>query len=131
LHKISLQFDLKSIRLHLLPIIENTWQKFVPGMLHFSFLLSIFKKHNLIIAIRLLRLPIRKQIILFCMRTGKISVRTALLSIGTDGIYLLTANIYTCTARIYARTGKIYVRTDKIYVRTDRIYVRTGSISVV
>ena len=124
MHKISLQFDLKSIRLHLLPIIENTWQKFVPGMLHFSFLLSIFKKHNLIIAIRLLRLPVRKQIILFCMCTGKISVRTALLSIGTDGIYLRTANIY-------ARTGKIYVRTGRIYVRTDRIYVRTGSISVV
>ncbi len=86
----------------------------MPAVLHISLLVSIFKKHNLKIAIRLLKLAVRKQIILFCMRTGKINVRTALLGIGTARIYLRTANIY-------ARTGKIYVRTDKIYMRTDRI----------
>jgi hypothetical protein len=131
LHKTSLRFVLKSIRLHLLPTYENTWQKFVPAVLHISLLVSLLKKHNLKIAIRLLKLPVRKQIILFCMRTVKINVLTALLGIGTDGIYLRTADIYGCTDRIYGRTGKIYVRTDRIYVRTDRIYVRTGSISVV
>ena len=119
-----MRFVLKSIRLHLLPTYENTWQKFVPAVLHISLLVSLFKKHNLKIAIRLLKLPVRKQIILFCMRTCKIYVRTALLGTGTAGIYIRTANMYACTDRIYGRTGKIYVRTD-------RIYVRTGSISVV
>jgi hypothetical protein len=96
----------------------------VLGMLHISLLVSLFKKHNLKIAIRLLKLPVHKQIILFCMRTGKINVLTALLGIGTARLYLRTANMYACT-------DKMYLRTDRIYARTDRIYVRTGSISVV
>ena len=100
-------------------------------MLHISFLLAIFKKHNLINAIRLLKLAVRKQIILFCMRTGKISVRTAILGIGTARIYLRTANMNACTDKMYLRTARIYARIGRIYVRTDRIYVRTGSISVV
>jgi hypothetical protein len=108
----------------LLPINKNTWQKLMLGVLYISLLVSLFKKHNLIIAIRLLKLAVRKQIILFCMRTGKINVRTAILGIGTARIYLRTANMYVCTDKMYLRTGRIYVRTD-------RIYVRTGSISVV
>ena len=78
-------------------------------MLHISLLVSLFKKHNLKITIRLLKLAVRKQIILFCMRTGKINVRTALLGIGTARLYLRTANIYACTDRIYVRTGSISV----------------------
>ncbi len=131
MHKTSLRFVSESIRLHLLPINKNTWQKLMLGVLHISLLVSIFKKHNLIIAIRLLRLAVHKQIILFCMRTGKINVRTAILGIGTARIYLRTANMYVCTDKMYLRTARIYARTSRIYVRTDRIYVRTGSISVV
>jgi hypothetical protein len=100
-------------------------------VLHISLLVSIFKKHNLINAIRLLKLAVRKQFILFCMRTGRINVRTDLLGIGTARIYLRTANIYACTDKMYLRTARIYACTSRIYVRTGRIYVRTGSISVV